>query len=178
MLNVLANLQGGRCLTESTTTVSGDGLFQAHVYIHTNVAAGTGVFTINAEPQPFDVNNELDLIVINVAQGIMKSGKPEHNAASFPISEYVRSAKHTLFATKSLTRLLNLRARAPFTLLCNFCNAACANLLQVPRKMDQHSHAQVRSKLHYNNFRHCHWADVGHDCDNGVHSCRIQCDCH
>lgn len=37
--------------------------------------------------QVFDINYELDLIVVNIADGIMKSGMPNH-AQSFNIADY------------------------------------------------------------------------------------------
>jgi hypothetical protein len=69
---------GGRCITADTSTLTGDGTFSARVYIHSNVADSDGVFTVAIMTTPFDVDNELDLFVVNVAKGIMKSGKPFH----------------------------------------------------------------------------------------------------
>lgn len=77
----------GRCQTSVTGNIAGSGTFKAQIYIHSNVQSGTGVFTIAAIPEPFDVNNELDLIVVNVDQGVMKSGIPNH-AVSFNIGDY------------------------------------------------------------------------------------------
>merc|ERR1712032_826247 len=57
------------------------------VYIHSNVRASTGVFTIAAMPEQFDATYELDLFVINLADNVMKSGRPQHTQV-FKISDY------------------------------------------------------------------------------------------
>ncbi len=59
---------GGRCETVVLPEIGGDGVFSATLYIHSTVIQGTGVFTVAALPEPFDVEHELDLIVVNVAQ--------------------------------------------------------------------------------------------------------------
>ena len=43
--------QGGRCETALWSSISGNGIFKAEIYIHTNVPTGTGVFTIAAMPE-------------------------------------------------------------------------------------------------------------------------------
>jgi hypothetical protein len=77
--------EGGRCETAKSSSISGGATFEASIYIHSNVAPNTGVFTIGALPIPFNRSNELDLIVVNVDKGQMKSGAPG-KAKSFPIS--------------------------------------------------------------------------------------------
>ena len=66
----------GRCESAETPTLSGDGTFSATMYIHSNVQESDGVFTIAMEPEAFNTKEELDLIVVNVSEGVAKSGSP------------------------------------------------------------------------------------------------------
>lgn len=81
------NAEGGRCQTSSTSTIGGSGTFEAEIYIHSDVRGSTGVFTIAAMPEKFDSTYELDLFVINLADDVMKSGRPQHTQV-FKISDY------------------------------------------------------------------------------------------
>lgn len=78
--------EGGRCQTSGTTAIAGSGTFSAEIYIHSNVRSSTGVFTIAAMPEVFDVNYELDLFVVNLADNVIKSGRPFH-AQVFKMSD-------------------------------------------------------------------------------------------
>ena len=78
---------GSRCETPVMDSISGDGIFEATVYIHSTVASGSGVFTIAAISEPFDSAHEIDLIVINLQDDVMKSGSPG-KAYSFDLSKW------------------------------------------------------------------------------------------
>ncbi len=77
--------RGGRCVTGVSPTIKGNGVFSARLYIHSNVAVSDGVFTIGALPVPFTEHYELDLIVVNIQEGVAKFGLPNH-AHSIPLS--------------------------------------------------------------------------------------------
>ncbi|WP_415818959.1 hypothetical protein [Bordetella tumbae] len=80
------NAHGGRCATRLSSTIKGDGVFSARLYIHSNIATSDGVYTINASPVPFESEEELDLIVANVEEGVAKFGMPGQ-AFAVPLAE-------------------------------------------------------------------------------------------
>jgi hypothetical protein len=55
---------------------TGNGKFTASLYIHSNVASSDGVFTLALLNRDFQQSGEIDLIVVNIADNIAKSGRP------------------------------------------------------------------------------------------------------
>ncbi|MCD9026600.1 hypothetical protein LDO26_00010 [Luteimonas sp. BDR2-5] len=84
--NSANSAEGGRCETGYTSTLTGDGIFTARLYIHSNVLQSDGVFTIAIMPPVFTTEEELDLLVINVREGEVVSGTP-FNGLSIPINQ-------------------------------------------------------------------------------------------
>ncbi len=75
------NAIGGRCVTEGSTTIFGDGELSARIFIHSNVLSSDAVFTVGILPnETFDKEKELDLFVINLLDNngrpVMKFGNP------------------------------------------------------------------------------------------------------
>jgi len=68
---------GGRCETQTSEALQGNGKFKASVYIHSNVASSDGVFTLGLLNRNFQRSGEIDLIVVNIADNTVKSGRPE-----------------------------------------------------------------------------------------------------
>ena len=74
---------GGRCVTADTPALTGDGTFSARIYVHSNVPGSDGVYTVALMETPFSKATELDLFVVNLADDVVKLGKP---GASLPLS--------------------------------------------------------------------------------------------
>ena len=82
-----------RCVTATSSACTGNGVFSTDIYIHSNVPSSDGVFTVAILPSNFTQAMELDLIVVNLSQNIMKSGKPgkaEDIAMSSFIQKWIR----------------------------------------------------------------------------------------
>jgi hypothetical protein len=54
----------------------GNGKFTASVYIHSNVASSDGVFTLALLNRDFKQSGEIDLLVVNIQDNTIKSGRP------------------------------------------------------------------------------------------------------
>lgn len=68
---------GGRCETPTSGALQGSGKFSASLYIHSSVASSDGVFTLGILNRHFDQSGEIDLIVVNINENTVKSGRPE-----------------------------------------------------------------------------------------------------
>mmetsp|Transcript_104393 Transcript_104393/g.204762 ORF Transcript_104393/g.204762 Transcript_104393/m.204762 type:complete len:233 (+) Transcript_104393:2-700(+) len=90
--------QSGRCETAFSDTLYGDGVFTAHIYIHSNVPSSAGVFTVAMMTDPFSQEYELDLFVANLADNELKTGQPGE-AAAVPMSQFVQKWV-TVYMTK------------------------------------------------------------------------------
>jgi hypothetical protein len=85
----LKGLAGGRCETGLSDSITGDGIFTAHIYIHSNIPTSAGVFTVAMLTSPFDDNYELDLFVANLADNVLKSGQPGE-AETISLNQFVQ----------------------------------------------------------------------------------------
>lgn len=74
---------GGRCVTADTPRLTGDGTLSARMYVHSNVPTSDGVYTVAIMETPFSKDTELDLFVVNLADDVVKVGKP---GESLPLS--------------------------------------------------------------------------------------------
>jgi hypothetical protein len=83
-----SNSEGGRCITSPSNVFSGNGIFSADIYIHSNVPYSDGVFTVAILNLDFANNPELDLFVANVYSDTIKSGKP-YKAEAVSLSKMV-----------------------------------------------------------------------------------------
>lgn len=82
-------LSAGRCETAFSDAIYGDGVFTAHIYIHSNVPSSAGVFTVAMFTDPFDDAYELDLFVANLHDNELKTGQPGE-AVAVPLSQFVQ----------------------------------------------------------------------------------------
>eukprot|EP01031_Cornospumella_fuschlensis_P025104 gene25104-30321_t len=117
---------GGRCQTSTSSALVGNGVFTTEIYIHSNAAASDGVFTVAIINSDFSQNTELDLVVVNLSENVVKSGKPFH-AVSIGLDQVsqrwlsVRMVKNGDYCTTTFTsiddnRVLNNPQAAPCTL--------------------------------------------------------------
>lgn len=99
---------GGRCQTTTSNVLTGNGVFTTEIYIHSNVAASDGVFTVAIINSDFSQNTELDLVVVNLSDNVVKSGKP-FNAVSIGLDQVsqrwlsVRMVKSGSYCTTTFT---------------------------------------------------------------------------
>lgn len=75
----------GRCETAFSGAIDGDGLFSAHIYLHSNIASSAGVFSVAIFTEPFSQSTELDLFVANIQDNVLKTGQP-NEATSISLS--------------------------------------------------------------------------------------------